>query len=55
MAKEVDRVVRPEVQQRITYTNHLLHGAVVGSLGEIGISMSDLGSLASRLADAWLS
>ncbi|KAI5682138.1 hypothetical protein M9H77_03366 [Catharanthus roseus] len=33
------------VQWRIAYANHLLHGIVAGSPGEVGISMSDLGSL----------
>ncbi|KAI5663110.1 hypothetical protein M9H77_22433 [Catharanthus roseus] len=38
-----ERVIVEERQ--IAYTNHLLHGAMIGSLGEVGISMSVLGSL----------
>ncbi|KAI5654742.1 hypothetical protein M9H77_31929 [Catharanthus roseus] len=45
IVQEVDRVVRLEAQRQIAYANHILHGVVAGSLGEIGISMSDLGSL----------
>ncbi|KAI5663761.1 hypothetical protein M9H77_23084 [Catharanthus roseus] len=45
IVEEVDRVVQPEVHGQIVYDNYLLHEAATRSLGEVGISMSNLGSL----------
>ncbi|KAI5657887.1 hypothetical protein M9H77_26680 [Catharanthus roseus] len=45
IAKEVDRAVRLEVQRQIAYATYILYEEVAAPLNEVGILMSELGSL----------